>query len=139
MTATPIPRAGLDPIRCADQALAVINAVISDPPTDETVLVLLDTRRTGTCIVIVNGTSPPDRVVDAVEAIAEIAGDGDDDLEALVVASIRPGGGIDPGDGDRWLEMSDLTAAAGLELVEWFVLGDDIDCPRDLLGEPPRW
>ncbi len=35
--------------------------------------------------------------------------------------------------------MSDLTSAAGVELVEWFVIGDDIHCPRDLLGEPPRW
>ncbi len=50
-----------------------------------------------------------------------------------------PAGGPLEGDGDRWLEMSDLTSAAGVELVEWFVIGDDIHCPRDLLGEPPRW
>jgi hypothetical protein len=35
--------------------------------------------------------------------------------------------------------MSDVTSAAGVELVEWFVIGDDIHCPRDLLGESPRW
>jgi hypothetical protein len=27
-----------------------------------------------------------------------------------------------------------------MELVEWFVIGgQDVTCPRDLLGEPPRW
>ena len=60
-------------------------------------------------------------------------------LGALVMATVRPGGGPLEDDGDRWLEMSDLTSAAGVELVEWFVIGDEIHCPRDLLGEPPRW
>ncbi len=43
------------------------------------------------------------------------------------------------GDVDRWLELSDLAEQAGVELLEWFVIGDAITCPRDLLGEPPRW
>ena len=60
-------------------------------------------------------------------------------LGALVLATVRPGQGALAGDGDRWLEMSDLASAAGVELVEWFIIGADIHCPRDLLGEPPRW
>jgi hypothetical protein len=50
-----------------------------------------------------------------------------------------PGGGVDAGDVDRWLEASDLLEGYGLELLEWFVIGDRTWCPRDLLGEPPRW
>ena len=64
----------------------------------------------------------------------------------MVVATVRPGGGPEPGDEDRWLEASDLADELGVELVEWFVIGGDRPsvaanavCPRDLLGEVPRW
>ena len=42
-------------------------------------------------------------------------------------------------DVDRWLEMSDIAEQVGVELIEWFVIGGDVTCPRDQLGEPPRW
>ena len=32
-----------------------------------------------------------------------------------------------------------LTVADVMELLEWFVIADEVSCPRDLLGEPPRW
>ena len=39
-----------------------------------------------------------------------------------------------------------MSADLGVELVEWFVIGGDTptvaanaSCPRDLLGESPRW
>ena len=43
------------------------------------------------------------------------------------------------GDVDRWLGMCDLADAAGLELIEWYVVGAAVRCPRDLVGMPPRW
>ena len=63
---------------------------------------------------------------------------------ALVVASIRPGRGPMPGDVDRWLEASAIADDAGVDLLEWFVIDGGAGagtawCPRDLLGEPPRW
>jgi hypothetical protein len=63
-----------------------------------------------------------------------------------VVATVRPGGGPQADDADRWLEASDIADDLGVELVEWFVIGGDrpsvaanASCPRDLLGEVPRW
>ena len=59
---------------------------------------------------------------------------------AMIVASVRPAHhDPDASDIDRWLEMSDLTEQAGIELLEWFVISEGVSCPRDLLGEPPRW
>jgi hypothetical protein len=89
------------------------------------------------CVTVVSVTTRPDDAVEVAECLAA-AGACTGRLGALVLASVRPGLGALDGDGDRWLEMSDLTSAAGVDLVEWFIIGDDIHCPRDLLGEPPR-
>jgi hypothetical protein len=38
--------------------------------------------------------------------------------------------------------MSDVAEQVGVEVLEWFVIGNsgrDVTCPRDQLGEPPRW
>jgi hypothetical protein len=132
------PRAGVDPIDCAESALAVIALAIARPPVAETIVLLLDHERRGMCVTVVSGTTRPDDAVEVAECLAA-AGACTGRLGALVLASVRPGLGALDGDGDRWLEMSDLTSAAGVDLVEWFIIGDDIHCPRDLLGEPPRW
>jgi hypothetical protein len=59
---------------------------------------------------------------------------------SLVVASVRPGGCVLPGDLDRWMEASTLAAAYGVTLIEWFIITESgVQCPRDLLGEPERW
>jgi hypothetical protein len=66
--------------------------------------------------------------------------DGVESLASLVVASVRPEGGLLPGDVDRWLEASTRCEQRGIVLLEWYVMGRyGPECPRDLLGEPPRW
>lgn len=134
-----LPRAGIDTIDHPDTALATIALAITRPLRSETVLLLLDEARCGRAIVVVGDTTHPDQVIEVVECITQ----ADEHLGAIVVASARPEGGDapgdDPGDIDRWLEMSDIAALAGVELLEWFVIGRTISCPRDLLGEAPRW
>ncbi len=132
------PRAGIDPIDCAESALSVIALAIQRPPVAETIALLLDHDQRGVCVTVVSGTERPDDAIEVAECLAA-AGAQTGRLGALVLATVRPGHGALAGDGDRWLEMSDLTSAAGVELLEWFVIGTDIHCPRDLLGEPPRW
>jgi hypothetical protein len=137
------PRAGIDPVESAPAALAVIQLAMHVPPTDETIALVLDDDHRGRTIVIVDGTEQPDSLLDVVERLVDsIATSGHDG--ALVVASIRPGCGPLDDDGDRWLEASELAEAAGVELLEWFVIDGPpgtgtVWCPRDLLGEPPRW
>lgn len=144
-----MPRAGLDPIDDPGTALATFTLVMSRPPRFETILLLLDDARCGRAIVTVAGTTDPDATLEVVEFVSSAC----DDLGSIVVASVRPEAGSvvggfhgargvpDAGDRDvdRWLEMSELTSLAGVELLEWFVIGGEVSCPRDRLGEPPRW
>lgn len=133
-----VPRARIDPIVDAATALRLLLATLSLPREHETLVLVLDDSRCGIGVVSVSGTHRPDQVVEVVECLAHpelFGGDG----AALVVASSRPCVGLVDGDVDRWLEMCDLADAAGLELIEWFVVGSTVRCPRDLVGMPPRW
>lgn len=139
------PRAGIDPIDSADAALAVIRLAATRPLRAEVIVLVLDGDRRGRTIVIVDGTEDPDAVVEIVERLTESLGTiGAEGDAALVVASVRPNGGPLHGDDARWLEASELAERGGIELLEWFVICDDLGpptawCPRDLLAEPPRW
>lgn len=137
------PRAGIDPVDSADAALAVIRLAVTRPMRSEVVVLVLDGDRRGRTVVIVDGTDEPDAVVEIVERLAGSLVDAQG-AAAIVVASVRPGGGPLDGDSDRWLEASEAAEQAGVELLEWFVISDDLGpptawCPRDLLAEPPRW
>ena len=134
-----VPRAGLDPIDGPAAALAIIRLAVRSPSRSETIVLLLDHDRRGLGVTVVSDTDRPDDVVEVVECIARAAA-GTGRVAAMVVTSVRPGASAsDPDDPDRWLEMSDLADSAGVELVEWFVIGRDTVCPRDLLGAMPRW
>jgi hypothetical protein len=140
------PQAGVDPIVDPASALRIIHLARHDPPVDETIVLLLDAERRGRCITVVTGTWFPDDVVEVTERIAEVGSGADASgvvagrgPAAIVVASCRPGTGLLDGDIDRWLDMSDIARGHGIELVEWFVVGDGVHCPRDRFGEPPRW
>jgi hypothetical protein len=138
-----LPRAGIDPIGDADTAFVTISMAVHRPLRHETIVALLDDDRCGISLVVVSGTDQPDAVIEVVECLLDPALH-DGRVGALVVASVRPDGqhpesGHGSYEVDRWLEMSDLAEQAGIELLEWFVIADDVSCPRDLLGEPPRW
>ena len=136
-----LPRAGVDTISCAETALLMLAMAIQQPLRAETVALLLDDQRRGIAVAVVSGTHQPDDVLEVVECFTRSAAHGGR-VGSIIVASVRP----DPADEattatdvDRWLEMSDIAEQAGVELLEWFVIGGDVTCPRDQLGETPRW
>lgn len=142
------PRAGIDPIDDAESALLAVSMAVTHPLRHETIVVLLDDARRGIGIVAVTGTRPPDAVVGVLDTVLDSVLDSvfdsafdsvPESVGAVVLASVRPGGAADGADIDRWLEMTDLADQHGVELLEWFVVADAVSCPRDLLGEPPRW
>lgn len=137
-SANRLPRAGIDPIDSEVIAFSMIAHVLARPPRAETIALLLDDQRRGISVLVVSGSERPDAVFDVVDLIIHNGAHGDE-LGAVVLASVRPGGDAEQADVDRWLEASDMLADRGVELVEWFVLGAGVTCPRDLLGEPPRW
>ena len=137
-----LPRAGVDTISCAETALLTVAMAIQQPLSAETIAVLLDGQRRGIAVAVVSGTHQPDDVLEVVECFTRSAAHGGR-VGSLIVATVRPGHSDDSTkatDVDRWLEMSDIAEQAGVELLEWFVIeGVDVKCPRDHLGEPPRW
>jgi DNA repair protein RadC len=133
-----VPRPDVDVLGDAATALALLHAMMASPPRSETIAILLDAERRGISVFVVNGTTAADAVLDVIEVIGA-ATHVDDVLDGVVLASVRPGGGVEPGDIDRWLGASDTLERRGVELVEWFVIGRAVECPRDLLGAPPRW
>lgn len=134
-----LPGAGIARIDRHELGLAVITDIAAAPRRSETIVVLLDDTRRGLAIVVVTDTVRPDAVLEVVELVTTPSVLGGR-VDAVLVGSVRPGGGVDPGDLDRWLELSDIVDDHGAELLEWFVLGEDgVGCPRDLLGEAPRW
>ena len=132
------PRAGVDPISDADSAFITVSMAVGRPLRHETIALLADDARRGVALVVVNGTSRPDDVVEVLEFLTHPSAHGGR-VGSIALATVRPGGRSDASDIDRWLEMSDLAEQSGIELLEWFVIGRDVTCPRDLLGEPPRW
>lgn len=135
------PTAGTEPIDRQEVALRVLVRAAQLPPRDETVVVFLDDARCAVAIVTVTGTVEPDSVVEVVELLTSPAVHGGR-VDAVVVGTIRTrhDEGTAADDVDRWLEISDLADEHGVELLEWYVIGPDgASCPRDRLGEPPRW
>jgi hypothetical protein len=132
------PRADVDPIRSELDALAVVSLAIRRPHAPETIVVLLDHDRRGITVAVITGTVEADAVLDVVECICA-AGTGTGRLGAIVVATVRPAGGMVLGDADRWVEACAIADDHGVELVEWFVVGHDVDRPRELVGDGPRW
>jgi hypothetical protein len=136
-----LPRAGVDRISCPETALVTLAMAVDRPLTPETIVVLLDGERRGIAIAVVTGTRQPDDVVEVVECLTRSATNGER-VGAMIVATVRPGvtdAATAEDDVDRWLEISDIAEQTGVELLEWFVIGDAITCPRDHFGEPPRW
>ena len=137
-SATPLPRAGIDPIDDEATALAMVRLAAARPARHETIVVLLDHCRCGIGLVVVNGTCEPGAVLEVAECLlTPEAHDGR--IGAVIVASCRPGGELDLADADRWLELDDLARRHDVELLEWFVEGAGLSRPRELVNAPPRW
>lgn len=136
------PPTARQPINSLRAALELVALCASPYRCNETIVALLGPDFRPFAVATVTNTAAPDAVIDIVERFAAPpAHDGR--AHAMVVAS-RYTTDVDRDTDagrlvDRWFEISDLAELAGVELLEWFVITDSIVCPRDLVGEPPRW
>lgn len=137
-----VPRPGVytvpGPIDSDAAARALVDDLLARPARDETIAVLLDELRHGVGIVSVDRTVDPDAVLVVAEFVAAIALD-EPAVDAAILVSVRPGGHDHLDDVDRWVELDVLLDDAGLTLLEWYVVGDGVSCPRALLDETSRW
>jgi hypothetical protein len=137
---TRVPRGGIDRIHGPAPALALITAAITLPLAPEVVGIPLDADRVGRVVTVVDGSHDPDAVVLLAGLMAEAAMRPSTGITSLVLATVRPHGGIMATDIDRWFEASALVEARGLTLLEWFVITDEgVWLPRELVGESARW
>ena len=133
----PVPRGGIDPIQSADDALAVL--ALGAPYGHDTIVILLDSDRCGSSVMVVTDSADPDALFYVIDCCIGVTRQHPA-IDAVILASSRPDGDAEPDDIHRWLEASDQCRAGGLELVEWCVLGrSGPQCPRQLCGEPERW
>jgi hypothetical protein len=121
------PRARVDPLD-DDAARLIIGATIASPRRPETVVV----------IVNVANTPDPDAIHD-VASICVAAADRHPTIGGVVLATVRPDGGDELDDVERWLDLDVQLADVGVELVEWYIYGRSISRPRVLVGEATRW
>jgi hypothetical protein len=122
-------------------ALEVVLLAASTPLRAETVVVLLDDTHAGTTCFVVSGTDDPDDVVDVARFVSELA-ERSDAVHAVVLASMRPTPlPAEPArsDLDRWLELLDAFDEVGVELIDWFTIGDDVTSLRRAVGMPLLW
>ena len=135
-----LPRAGVDRIDSELIARSMLALVVADPLRTETIVLLLDHERRGIGVLAVTGTIPLDSIFDVLDVVTAL---DLDEIGSVIVATVRlpvPGvDDLDERDVDRWLECSSMLDDAGIELLEWFVIGRRTQCPRDLVGEAPRW
>lgn len=137
-TSIRIPRAHIDPIVTSHNAQLLIDELIDAPRRHETLAILLDDERRGISIVSVDGTFEADAVFHVADLVVETTLSSSF-VGSVILASVRPGGSDELDDLDRWIELSAQCSDVGIELVEWFVIGSRVSCPRTLLGEPSRW
>lgn len=137
MSTSPAPLP--EPVRNGTQALRVMFLATGHPLEPETLAFFLDDAGVGGLITVVSGTADADSVIRVVEYMSQAA-EGVPHATCLVVASVRPAGGLLPGDDERWRQLDRITAEHGVQLLEWFVIGlDGAHCPRELAGDAGRW
>lgn len=135
---TSLPVARADRIDDASTAQSLIATLASDPPVHETLAILLDREHRGVKVVNVDGTVDNDSVLLVADLVSEMAC-RIDEIGAVIIASFRPGGSDELDDVERWLTIDEQLGLVGVELVEWFVIGRSVSCPRSLFGDASRW
>lgn len=133
----PMPTARIDQIDL-DAALDVITNQVPLPHVHQTVVILLDHDRHGLGITTVADTHEADAVLHVADMVVEVA-HCDPEVGGAIIATFRPGGTDELDDLERWLTIDEQLGIAGVELIEWFVVGGAVSRPRTLVGEPARW
>jgi len=113
------------PVQSVTDALDVVASVTADPVRHQTVALVMDaSRRGGTCLVV-DGTDALAAISEVAEFVLNVALQQASRVDSVVLASVRPGR-LAPDDGDhwRWFELRDRFDEAGIDLLDWLVVGD---------------
>lgn len=133
------PRPG-QPVTNPRAALEVVMLAVSEPRRRETIVLCLDHAHRGFTIVVVDHPNgePVEEIAEMMFQMAKAA----PGLGALVLATVRPGGGVGvvPADELAWFELRAGAESTGLELLDWFVFSDDhVVSMATLTDARPLW
>jgi len=128
-------------LRTPDDALRVVLAAVAEPREAETVVLMLGARHRGSTCLVCRGASSAEQVAALLPILVQSAA-LEPALAAVVLATVRPGGGIavTPADDDAFGAMRHDLAAAGVDLLDWFLLDDELVASvAELTGACWRW
>jgi hypothetical protein len=120
---------------------AALDAFLTTATLDraQILALLLDADHTGTTCLAVDDVPAPDGVLRVGSILAELAGH-DIGLAAVALASVRPGGGAEMADIDRFDALAARLGGSGVLLLDWFVLGEHTAIGLgELVGAPWHW
>jgi len=134
-----LPQAGVDPICSAGDALAVFALQLSQPLCHETLVMLIDSSGCGLSLITVSDTTLPHQVVDVADTMAIMLADRPD-VSGMVLATVRPRGGVLADDDTLWFEADAVVESQELVLYDWLVIGrGGTRSVVEELGVPSRW
>ncbi len=132
------PRTGRFTVHSPEEALDAFSSTAT-LDRSQVLALLLDADHTGTTCLAVDDVPSPDGVLQVGSALAELARH-DIGLVAVALASVRPGGGAELADIDRFQALSARLAGGGVTLLDWFVLGEHSAIGLgELVGAPWHW
>lgn len=129
-----VPRPLIDPITSLLDALSVISLALQRPRQNDTVVLALDSQRRGLNLFRTHPVSSETlhRIIGQCSVVPAIHG--------VVLASIRTTSPLLSTDQQFMFSAQHTLSAAGIELVDWVVLGaGGLYCPRTLSGIPDPW
>ena len=120
----PVHHAGRLVVADLADALAVIARVVADPARTETIAVLLDRSRRPGAYLVVDGCGSVGAVGELADLVLATAGDPAAGVAAAVLATVRPDAAA-PDPGDHWwcFYLCDGFDDAGVDLLDWLILG----------------
>lgn len=114
-----VPRAHCDPINSATQALSVFSLAISRPLRPETFVLMMDQHHRGIGLFALHSGGDLRSMIDHI--VGNCA--ANNSVRALAIASVRVQWQSHPHLTTEWTASRQICQRAGLQLVDWFVIG----------------
>ena len=129
-----VPRPYIDPIYSLVEALGVACLALRRPVVNSTITLVLDKQRRG--IHLFPSTSLTQstihHIIGHVSAVPNASG--------VVIISTRTVAPISPHDSTLLIHATVACQSAGIELVDWVIVGSGgLYCPRSLTDSPDPW
>lgn len=129
-----VPRPLVDPITSLVDALSVVSLSLRRPRRNDTVVLALDAQRRGLHLF---RTLPmcAETLHHIVSECSVVSG-----IHGVVITSVRPTSPLHATDQQLVVTAQHTLSAAGINLVDWVILGaGGLYCPRTLCGMPDPW